>query len=125
MAPRKSAASKTTSRTPNTDARSKFCIVLTTVDKSTLAAKIAETIVKKELAACVNIVPNIKSVYRWKNKIETANEFLLLIKTTQSKIDSIEATIKKLHTYSIPEFIVLEIKDGSTDYLEWVLDSLK
>ena len=125
MAPRKSIASKTASRTPIMDARSKFCIVLTTVDKSTLAAKIAETIVKKELAACVNIVPNIKSVYRWKNKIETANEFLLLIKTTQSKIDSIEATIKKLHTYSIPEFIVLEIKDGSTDYLEWVLDSLK
>ena len=97
MAPRKSATSNTVSRTPNTDARSKFCIVLTTMDKPELAHHFAEALVKKKLAACVNIVPNIKSVYRWKDKIETANEFLLLIKTTQLKIDSLETEETKIH----------------------------
>ncbi len=123
MAARKSAARKSNQKAPGNNAAGKFCIVLTTVDKPQLAHKIAETLVKDKIAACVNIVPNIKSVYRWKGKIESVEEFLLIIKTTQVKIKSLEAAIKKLHTYSVPEFIVLEIKDGSSDYMGWILES--
>jgi len=125
MAVRKSIARKFNRKTRGEDATGKICLVLTTVNNPELADLIAASLIRKKLAACVNIVPNVKSFYRWKGKVESAEEFLLVIKTTHAKITSLEKTLKELHTYSVFEFIVMDIHDGSTDYLAWILDSVK
>jgi periplasmic divalent cation tolerance protein len=125
MAVRKSTARKSDEIVTNSNDPGKFCVALTSTDNAQLAQRIAGILVKKKLAACVNIVPNIQSVYRWKGEVESVCEFLLVIKTTQVKINSIGVVIKKLHTYSLPEFIVLEIKDGATGYLQWLLESVQ
>jgi len=102
-----------------------FCIVLTATDSAQLADHIAHALVDQKLAACVNITPAITSVYRWKNKIEKTKEWLLIIKTRRHLSHKVETAIRKLHTYTIPECIVIPIDGGSKDYLDWVLGSTK
>lgn len=95
-------------------------IVLTTAPSHEEARKIARALVDRRLAACVNIVPQIESVYRWQEKVETAQEWLLLIKTQAEAFDRVRDTIKELHSYELPECVMIEITGGSEAYLEWI-----
>jgi periplasmic divalent cation tolerance protein len=99
-------------------------LVLTTVGTEAEAREIAHQLVERQLAACVNIVPRIQSVYRWEGKVETAEEFLLFIKTTKSRGADVQAAIRELHSYDLPEFIVISMEDGSEEYLQWIEESV-
>ena len=99
-------------------------IVLTTAGSEEQAAKIARHLVEHGLAACVNIVPQVASIYRWKDKVEEAREWLLMIKTTASLFGQVHQAIADLHSYEIPECICLAIEDGSPDYLQWIAESV-
>ena len=101
-------------------------IVLVTCGSFKEARKIARGIVEKRLAACVNIgTAPVESVYRWKGKIETGREFLLVMKTTSAQLGELEKEVKRLHSYDVPEFVVIEIAAGSKDYLKWIEDSVR
>ena len=100
-------------------------IVLTTASSEVEAKKIARELVERKLAACVNIVQRIQSVYRWEEQVEEAEEFLLIIKTAQSKQEKVSTAIRELHSYELPECIVLAIENGSEEYLSWIDDSLR
>ncbi|MGA2001268.1 MAG: divalent-cation tolerance protein CutA [Terriglobales bacterium] len=98
-------------------------IVLTTTATREDAGKIARALVERRLAACVNVVA-IESVYRWKDEVESAEEWLLLIKTTAAAYDHVHAAIKELHTYDLPECVLLPIESGSEEYLAWIGESV-
>jgi periplasmic divalent cation tolerance protein len=100
-------------------------IVLCTAGSEDEARKIANHLVEQRLAACVNIVPRIESIYRWQGKVESSGEWLLLIKTTAEKFSEVCDTIRQLHSYELPECISIEIDDGSAAYLEWIDSSMK
>jgi periplasmic divalent cation tolerance protein len=102
-----------------TDAR----VVLTTAGSHEEAQKIARELVERRLAACVNIIPQIESVYRWQDKVERAPEWLLIIKTQAGAFEKLRDTIRELHSYDVPECIMLEVADGSAEYLNWVLEN--
>jgi periplasmic divalent cation tolerance protein len=95
-------------------------IVLCTAGSEDEARKIARHLVEQRLAACVNIVPHVESVYRWQDKVETASEWLLLIKTTAENFPGVRDAIRELHSYELPECIAINIDDGSAAYLEWI-----
>jgi periplasmic divalent cation tolerance protein len=99
-------------------------IVLTTAGSADEARKIAQALVERRLAACVNIVPQIESVYRWQSKIESASESLLLIKTHAGAFEGVRATIEALHSYEMPECIMLEVDAGGQEYLDWIAASV-
>ena len=99
-----------------TDAR----LVLTTTGSKETAEKLAEALVERRLAACVNIVGPIRSIYRWKNAIEREEEYLLLIKTTAANAAKLGEAFLELHTYELPERVELEIAGGSGEYLAWL-----
>src|ERR1700731_915211 len=99
-------------------------IVLTTTGSQEEAAKIARHLVEHGLAACVNIVPQVTSVYRWKDKVEAAREWGLMIKTTASLFGQVRQAIADLHSYELPECVCLTIEDGSPDYLQWIAESV-
>ena len=100
-------------------------VVLVTCPTSTRAVGLAETLVKQRLAACVNILPSIRSVFRWQGKIDRAKELLLLIKTTQARFPALERAIRKLHPYDVPEVLALRVAKGFAPYLEWVAESVR
>lgn len=100
-------------------------LVLTTAGSQEEARKIARALVERRLAACVNILPQIESVYRWQGRVEEAQEYLLLIKTTTAMFGRVRDAIKELHSYELPECVCLSIEDGSSAYLEWVTDSVE
>lgn len=95
-------------------------IVLTTIDSAEDAQLIAEALVERRLAACVNLMPHITSIYRWQERIETTSEILLLIKTTIDQLPALESALHELHSYEVPEFLVLPVESGSHAYLEWL-----
>ncbi len=98
-------------------------IVLTTTGSAKEAKDIALALVERRLAACVNIVPKIESVYRWQGKVESAEEWLLVIKTQADAFAGLRDVIKELHTYELPECVMLEITAGSQEYLDWILNN--
>ena len=100
-------------------------IVLCTVPDEATARRIASALVEEQLAACVNIVPGITSVYRWKDAIETAPELLLIIKTTLGVYTRLQDRIHALHPYELPEIIAVSIDRGLPDYLAWINTSLE
>ena len=99
-------------------------LVLTTTSSPEDSKKIARALVERRLAACVNIVPRIESVYRWEGKVEEAQEYLLLIKTTEEAFPRLRDAIQELHSYDIPECIALPIENGSVPYLSWINESV-
>src|SRR6266566_7900571 len=94
-------------------------IVLTTAGSKDQAQNIARSLLDGHLAACVNIVGPIESVFRWEGEVQSSAEYLLIIKTMASALDAVETAIKELHSYETPEFVVLNIEAGSRQYLEW------
>lgn len=99
-------------------------IVLTAAGSKEEAGKIARTLVERRLAACVNILPQVASVYRWHGKIEEAAEWILIIKTTTLAFDEVRQAIQELHSYELPECICLAIDEGSQNYLQWIAESV-
>ncbi len=100
-------------------------LVLTTIDRQKEALRLAQAVVMERLGACVNVIPRVKSIYWWQEKIERADEFLLLIKTTETKLKKLVARLKELHPYEVPELITLKIDSTSQEYMNWVRDSLE
>ncbi len=99
-------------------------IVLTTAGSEEEARKIAHHIVEEHLAACVNIVPQVLSIYSWQNQVEESREWLLIIKTTAAAFEGVRQAITELHSYDLPECICLAIEDGSPGYLQWIGESV-
>src|SRR5271168_5538277 len=99
-------------------------LVLTTCGSLEEARNISHTLVERQLAACVNILPQIESVYRWQGKVETATEWLLVIKTTTHALDRLCAALTELHSYELPECIEIIVEGGNTAYLEWIGESV-
>ncbi|CAM8945770.1 unnamed protein product [Rhodiola kirilowii] len=95
-------------------------VVYVTVPNKELGKKLAESIVKEKLAACVNRVPGVESVYQWKGEIQTDSEELLIIKTRESLLEALTEHVKANHEYEVPEVIALPITGGSIPYLEWI-----
>ena len=102
----------------------KLQLVLCTVPDRASAERIAETLVAEQLAACINIIPGITSVYRWKGTLEKDEELLLFIKTSEAVYDSVEQRIRTLHPYELPEIIAVPIQTGQEDYRRWIENSL-
>jgi len=100
-------------------------VVLLTAANGEEAVRLADLLIGAHLAACVQILPEMESVYRWQGKIERQPEILLLAKTTRSKFDELEREVRALHSYDTPEIIALPIVAGSAPYLAWLRASLK
>ena len=100
-------------------------IVLTTLSDERRAADLAEKLLERRLAACVNIVGPVRSVYRWKEKIERENEFLLIIKTSSEQAARLEGAFKELHPYELPERVELSVEGGSEAYLAWIVGEVQ
>lgn len=101
------------------------CIVLTTLNDSEKAKQLAHEIVELRLAACVNIVDSVHSIYRWQGEVEASDELLLIFKTSQERLPQLRAKVEELHPYELPEIIVFNVTDGSKGYLGWVQDSCR
>ena len=95
-------------------------VVFSTCDSEEQAAKIARELVEQKLAACVNILPGARSVYRWKGQIEDTAEWMLIIKSRRDLMDKLRAVIGKIHTYEVPELLAVPVVDGSESYLAWL-----
>src|SRR5262249_49880501 len=98
-------------------------VILSTAPDAEKAAEIARALVEDHLAACVNIVPGVRSIYRWEGKLADDAEVLCVIKTARDRFDQVCARIKALHPYSVPEIIALPVVQGFAPYLEWVRGS--
>ncbi len=97
-----------------------YNIVLCTTNSRENAEKIADILVSNRLAACVNIIDSVASLYRWQGKVVKDTEFLLLIKSKSELFEELKAKILENHSYEVPEVISLDIKDGTKDYLDWI-----
>jgi periplasmic divalent cation tolerance protein len=100
-------------------------LVISTTGSRAEASRIATALVEEELAACVNIIGPIESIYRWHGKMESSPEFLLLVKTTSSRSSAAISRIRELHSYELPEAIELTIDGGNAEYLQWIAESVK
>ena len=100
-----------------------YVIALTTLPADADAAEFARTLVDERLAACVNLLPVMESVYRWEGKIEFEAERQIVIKTSRDRVVDLWDRVRELHPYEVPEFVVLAIVDGNEAYLRWIGDS--
>ncbi len=99
-------------------------LVLTTLAADADVDSIARTLVEERLAACVNIHPPMSSVFRWKGAVERTDERQLVIKTTAARVSDLEVRLRALHTYEVPEFLVLSVSAGTADYLAWAAEQV-
>jgi periplasmic divalent cation tolerance protein len=95
-------------------------LVLTTVDSADAGSRIASALVEERLAACVSVSASAQSTYRWEGVVERATEYQLVIKTTQAQVGTLQRRIAELHSYELPEFLVVPVAAGSPAYLDWV-----
>jgi periplasmic divalent cation tolerance protein len=100
-------------------------LVLSTVGKAEDAQRIGRALVERGLAACVNVLPAVTSIYRWKGKLETDEERLLVIKTRADRFEALKRALVSLHPYEVPEVLALPIADGHQPYLDWLDESVK
>jgi periplasmic divalent cation tolerance protein len=98
----------------------KHIVIFITAESPEQARKIADALVGKKLAACVNIVPQVHSQFWWQGKIDSSDESLLIVKTKAALLDDVIASVKKNHSYTVPEVIALPIVGGNKDYLDWI-----
>jgi periplasmic divalent cation tolerance protein len=105
--------------------RTKFCVVYVTAPTGKSAERLAKIVLQRRWAACVNIVPLVKSRYWWKGKIESAKEALLIIKTRESLVSKLSDGVRKIHPYNVPEVIALPILKGHQPYLAWLFDETR
>lgn len=101
-----------------------FIVVYVTAGSAEEGERIAAALVEERLAACVNRVSNVRSVYRWEGKVERADEELLIVKTSRALFERLKKRIAELHSYSVPEVIALPILEGSESYLNWLHEEL-
>lgn len=101
----------------------RYLLILSTAPDAETARQIGTSLVEMQIAACVNVLPQATSIYRWKGKTETNSEQLMLIKTTAANLRVVEKELTELHPYDVPEFIALPIEAGSSAYLSWISDS--
>ena len=97
-------------------------LVLSTIGSAEEARDLADRLVNESLAACVSILPNLTSVYKWKGQVEREAEVLLIFKTHRQQLDSFKARLLELHPYEVPEVVVLDVQDGHGSYLDWVTE---
>lgn len=95
-------------------------VVLVTCASAEEAARMARELIARRLAACVNLLPGVRSVYHWKGSVEEAEETLLMIKSARPLFDELKAAIARLHSYEVPEIVALPIVEGAASYLEWM-----
>lgn len=100
-------------------------IVFCAAPKWDEAERIAQILVEERLAACVNVLPNLRSIYRWEGRIVQDDEFLLLIKTEERLFTDVRDRIKALHSYRVPEIIAIPLVQGSEEYLDWIATSVR
>ena len=103
----------------------KETLTLTTCRDVRQARRLARALVVERLAACVNVLPGVASVYRWKGKVEEGREVLLLIKSTSARAKRLEARVRELHSYELPEILTLKIEGGSAAYLRWIREGVR
>lgn len=96
------------------------CVALSTAPDAESGARIARALVEERLAACVNLVPGVRSIYRWQERIEDEGECLLVIKTRRERVEALDARLRALHPYELPELVALPVAAGSAPYLAWV-----
>lgn len=96
-------------------------IVLVTAPDLEVASRLGRALVEERLAACVNLVPGLRSIYRWEGQIEEAAEVMLVVKTRQERCEALAARVEALHPYELPEVVVLPIEGGGDRYLAWIL----
>ena len=99
-------------------------VILTTAGTEPEAAKLAHELVNRRLAACVNVIPQVRSIFRWQNRVQDEREWLLLIKTRRDRFEAVRAAIRELHSYELPETVLLDIDRGDEAYLRWIDDCL-
>jgi periplasmic divalent cation tolerance protein len=99
-------------------------VVVTTVGTEEQAYLIAREIVARRQAACVNILPGVRSIYRWKGKIRRDGELLLLVKTLEGEFEGVAATIRELHSYELPEILSFDVSHGERGFLDWIAGSV-
>jgi periplasmic divalent cation tolerance protein len=109
---------------PMPDSPTPIRLVLTTASSPGAASRLARALVDERLAACATLLPGATSIYRWKGQLETADEVVLLIKTTEEQLAALEKRLKELHSYETPEFLVLKVEGGSAEYLAWLQSSV-
>lgn len=97
-------------------------VIYSTIDDIKKARKIANTLVEEKLVACVNIIPKIESIYRWKGKIESSNECVIIAKTVDKNVKKVITKIKDMHPYELPDIIILPIIGGLKEYLKYIAD---
>jgi periplasmic divalent cation tolerance protein len=102
-----------------------FIVVLITAKDHAEAQKIADKLISEKLAACVNIMDGVKSLFWWEGKVDTAKEVLLIVKTQKKLFTKLQKCVKTHHSYTVPEIIALPIIEGNPDYLKWIKDSTK
>ena len=100
-------------------------LVLVTVPSHSEGERIGRKLVETKLAACVNIIPHLYSIFFWQGKIVEEGEFLMLIKTMPDRMEELIKKIKKIHSYDVPEIIALPVVSGSSDYIKWVIESTR
>ncbi len=103
---------------------SQYQLVLCTCPDEEAAINIAENLVAQRLAACVNVLPAVYSVYHWQDNVESAKENMIVIKTIQEKYSALETVITSLHPYEVPEIIAINIDSGLPEYLKWIESSI-
>jgi periplasmic divalent cation tolerance protein len=99
------------------------CVVLVTLGSEEAADALATTLVEERLAACGNIVPGVRSIYRWQGAVQRDTEVLLLLKTVSARVPALSARIRELHSYDVPEVLALPVLGGLQAYLEWIEES--
>ena len=99
-------------------------IVLTTESTLDEANKLGRTLVEERLVACATLLPVVQSIYHWSDQIQSAPETMILLKTSTEKLEALEKRLRELHSYRVPEFLVLPVEHGSTSYLEWLFGAL-
>lgn len=103
--------------------KDRYLLIISTAPTAEIARQIGTALVEMQIAACVNVLPSAHSIYRWEDRVESADEFLMLIKTNAANLGAVETELTARHPYAVPEFIAVPIEAGSSAYLGWISES--